>query len=412
MSKTVCLITEGFDPEKIGGVNKWVNDLIRGLKRSYRFKLVNIVSKSVRRKVRFLEEDDYIELNPFDDSIEISRSDLRLEKLVRIDEGEGVKDLFSEPLRRLLTSEIPEADVYHASNSGLAGFVGLLGKIINKKPLIVSEHGSYFKEWYLRLNERFFPNEVEYPKFLRSIKLDKLNVLRTVRNLCRTVMRNSDLILPVTYTHIPMELHLGATLNKIKVVKNYAESHEFSWEGEPSDSIKVCFLGRIDPIKGIDYLIRSAKKVIESNGRFEFHIIGPLDNYEYYTYCKTLSEELGLDGKVIFEGPTKKPLEALSEMDLFVLPSLSEGLSFSLLEAASLGMKIVATDVGGNREIVGKLGELVPPKSEERLSKAIMRSLNIKNRRLILERKITRKSFSRINFLNEMGKIYRSVLNY
>ncbi|MHA1596947.1 MAG: GT4 family glycosyltransferase PelF, partial [Candidatus Asgardarchaeia archaeon] len=404
-------ITEGFDPEKIGGVNKWVKDLIGGLKESYRFKLVNIVSKSVRGKVSFLEEDDYVELNPFDDSMDNSRCKLRLEKILKIHDGMGVRDLFSEPLRELLSSEIPEADVYHASNSGLAGFVGFLGKIKNKRPLILSEHGSYFKEWYLRLNERFFPNEVEYPKFLKNIKLDKLSVMRTVKNLCKTVMKNSDLVLPVTHAHVPMELRFGTTPDKVTVVKNYVEEHRLSWKSDKSDSVKVCFLGRIDPIKGIDYLIRSAKKVIESDGRFEFHIVGPLDNYDYYTYCETLLEDLSLDGKVIFEGPTKKPLDVLSEMDLFVLPSLSEGLSFSLIEAASLGMRIVATDVGGNGEVVKNFGELIPPKSEEMLSKAIVKSLRIKERKLIVEREVTMKSFSRVNFLKKMDEIYRSVLN-
>ncbi|MCD6380906.1 MAG: glycosyltransferase, partial [Candidatus Odinarchaeota archaeon] len=281
----------------------------------------------------------------------------------------------------------------------------------NKRPLILSEHGSYFKEWYLRLNERFFPNEVEYPAFLRGIKLDKLSVLHTVKNLYETVVKNSDLTLPVTHTHVPMELQFGATPDKVTVVKNYVEDHGLSWESDKSDSVKVCFLGRIDPIKGIDYLIRSAKKVIESEGRFEFHIVGPVDNYDYYTYCKTLSEDLGLDGKVIFEGPTKKPLDVLREMDLFILPSLSEGLSFSLIEAASLGMRIVATDVGGNREVIKNFGELVPPKSEEILSKAIVRSLRIKERRLVLEREFTMRSFSRVNFLKKMDEIYRSVLN-
>jgi len=62
----------------------------------------------------------------------------------------------------------------------------------------------------------------------------------------------------------------------------------------------------------------------------------------------------------------------LSASDIFVLPSLGEGISSSLLEASASGLAVIATSVGGNRDIVTKeTGILVPPGDAKSLAKAI-----------------------------------------
>jgi glycosyltransferase involved in cell wall biosynthesis len=68
-------------------------------------------------------------------------------------------------------------------------------------------------------------------------------------------------------------------------------------------------------------------------------------------------------------------------MDIFVLPSLSEGLSMALLEAMAAGLPVVATDVGGNPELVvdGTTGYLVPPKRSEDLADRLILLLRNKS---------------------------------
>ncbi len=82
---------------------------------------------------------------------------------------------------------------------------------------------------------------------------------------------------------------------------------------------------------------------------------------------------MGLSKKITFVGESLDIYAILPAMDLFVLSSLSEGLSVTLLEAMSTGLPIVATNVGGNTEIVedGYNGFLVPPKNPKALSKAV-----------------------------------------
>ena len=87
-----------------------------------------------------------------------------------------------------------------------------------------------------------------------------------------------------------------------------------------------------------------------------------------------LCTELGLDDHVIFTGERPDVFELLGAMDVFVLSSVTEGYSIALLEASAAGLPIVATDVGGNSEIVSDAltGLLVPAKNPEALAKALL----------------------------------------
>ena len=73
--------------------------------------------------------------------------------------------------------------------------------------------------------------------------------------------------------------------------------------------------------------------------------------------------ELGLDGCVLFHGQVRDVPALLARAGLFVLSSLTEGVSLTLLEAMACGLAVVATRVGGNPEVVadGETGLLVPP---------------------------------------------------
>jgi len=98
---------------------------------------------------------------------------------------------------------------------------------------------------------------------------------------------------------------------------------------------------------------------------------------QYQSSLEKLTQELGVAAHVIFAGERNDVSEILREVNISVLPSLSEGLSNSLLEAMAAGLPVVATNVGGNPEIVqdGKTGYLVPARDSHALGDEIIRVL-------------------------------------
>jgi len=93
---------------------------------------------------------------------------------------------------------------------------------------------------------------------------------------------------------------------------------------------------------------------------------------------KDLANRLGIQDTVLFLGKKDRVVEYLQCADLFVFPSVSEGMSNALLEAMACGMPVVVTDIAGNREVVRHLenGILVKPKEPQQLAYALQAVLN------------------------------------
>jgi glycosyltransferase involved in cell wall biosynthesis len=133
-------------------------------------------------------------------------------------------------------------------------------------------------------------------------------------------------------------------------------------------------VARLHRQKGLPYLFQAAKKIKESMPETAVWIVG---GGSLKTKLQELGKRLDLEDTVHLLGERKDVAQLLSRFDVFVLPSLWEGLPYSLLEAAALAKPVVATDINGVREIVqnGKTGLLVPAKDPEQLAQAIVRLL-------------------------------------
>lgn len=126
-------------------------------------------------------------------------------------------------------------------------------------------------------------------------------------------------------------------------------------ERAADEPLRVVFVGRLMAQKGIDLLLRAWKSVVARVPvpcRLEIWGDGPLAP-ELRREC----ERLGLAGTVEFKGHVSGVREALPAVDVFVLPSLNEGNSNSLLEAMAAGVAVVATRVGGTPLLVGKAAD-------------------------------------------------------
>lgn len=124
--------------------------------------------------------------------------------------------------------------------------------------------------------------------------------------------------------------------------------------------------GRLARVKGFDVLIEAFAQLDNFRGKLVLAGDGPEANS-----LKRLAYSLGIADRVEFLGYRKDVCNLLDNVDLYVAPSRSEGLSNSILEAMAAGVPVVATDVGGNRELLNDVGYIVNPNDPAALAKTI-----------------------------------------
>ena len=196
------------------------------------------------------------------------------------------------------------------------------------------------------------------------------------RRLHRAVLRLADLVLVNSPAVAERVRHDGATLpERLVVIQNGVDLARFSPASRPrhrSDEVTIGTLANLRPEKGLTHLVRAAALVRDRHPRHRLVIWGegPLR-----ADLERLIRELGLSDTVELRGTTTEPEAALRELDIFVLPSLSEACSNALLQAMATGRAVVATRVGGNAALVADemTGLLVPPADAGALAAAIVK---------------------------------------
>jgi len=132
------------------------------------------------------------------------------------------------------------------------------------------------------------------------------------------------------------------------------------------------------PGKGLEDLLRALHDLARSGMDFALHLVGGFLSPGYEEGIRQQAADLGLLDRIDWLGPTTAVTDCLRDMDLFVLPSLSEGLPMVILEAMAAGVPVVATDVGGVGEAIRHQvdGLLIPPQGPEAMADAIRTLLN------------------------------------
>lgn len=120
---------------------------------------------------------------------------------------------------------------------------------------------------------------------------------------------------------------------------------------------KVMTMGRLSPEKGFDNLIKAFSGIVEANPNARLYILGdgPLKHQ-----LNKLIESLNLSEHVFLMGQKRNPFNIMKDCELFVLPSYYEGQSMVLLEALTVGIDILASDIPANQYVLdyGKYGML------------------------------------------------------
>jgi len=146
--------------------------------------------------------------------------------------------------------------------------------------------------------------------------------------------------------------------------------------GVAADRPVVGTVGRLEPRKGHDVLLAAVRQLrLRRGDRAQLLVVGDGPSAPE---LRRRAAELGVADDVTFTGTLDDVRPALAAMDVFALPSREEGMSNALMEAMAAGRPIVATDVGGNGEVLdqGRLGALVPPDDPAGLAAAIASMLD------------------------------------
>lgn len=163
--------------------------------------------------------------------------------------------------------------------------------------------------------------------------------------------------------------------------------------------------------KGIEYLVEAAIRLLSRRDDLRFVIAGdvPEGNEAYKRALVDRISEEGMGDRIEFLGWVDDMPQFYAELDVFVLPSLNEGIPGAVREAQAMGIPVVATDVGGTADALvdGETGLLVEPENAEVIAEALEYLLNHPEERQEMGRKGRRRivdEFSVEEYVNRYEK--------
>lgn len=263
----------------------------------------------------------------------------------------------------VLAVRYPRVDIVHASHAGLPGIPGVVSKLGYGARYILSEHGVFLRELYLNLATS--PYSPRRKHFLLALN----------RALVRLSYHMADAITAVCKFNTDWQQRLGADPGKVEIFPNGVNpdvffppsGHEFGRGREPT----ILTMARIFPLKGIDVLLKAAVLVRRECPRARFLIMGEVADEDYNQQCLDYYHEQHLEGTVEF-GVTTEAAATYRQSHIFCLPSISEAMPFSAVEAMLSGCAIVASEVGGVGEVLANTGLLVRPNDENALANQLI----------------------------------------
>jgi glycosyltransferase involved in cell wall biosynthesis len=167
-------------------------------------------------------------------------------------------------------------------------------------------------------------------------------------------------------------------------------------------------------VHGLDYLLRAMPMVSAQHPGTRLLLVG---DGPQRSYLEGLAQSLGISDQVQFGGnvPHQKVPSYLESIDIFVMPSISEGLGVAAIEASAMGIPVVASNVGGVPDAVidGETGFLVPPKDSAAIATAIIELVEKPKLRLRMGqagRKFVAENYEWDENAARMEKLYYSIV--
>ena len=241
-----------------------------------------------------------------------------------------------------------------------------------------------------------------------TIEIKKRN-----RYFQRAIWHLFDAVLSVSVNH---KKKLASVIEfpeeKIIVLKNGVDTGYFKPKPDVNvfdikDKFIIGTIGRLVPVKNQALLINAFAELHKTIKDIHLIIVGegPLEKN-----LQNLTKSLNISPSVSFTGRRFDIADVLNSFDLFVLPSLSEGMSNTILEAMACGIPAIATDVGGNGELIqhGETGLLI---ESDNLAELLKNILLIQNQEGLKER-FSRRSVSFIEKHHSLPTMVEQYQNF
>jgi len=354
---------------RIGGLEKMVVDLVRHLKEQVQPSIVCLERKGQLSEI-------------LDDRIPI----------YELNKRDGYD--FNALMHVVKIAKRTKVDIIHTHNP-TPHLYGVGASLLARIPLIHTKHGR------------------NHPSSSRKVFLNRLLACLTRKVVA--VSRDAA----VVCTNIEKINH-----KKVVTIYNGIDTEAFrpfppqnSIRGEYGIEKKRLLIGivaRLSPEKDHATLIMACKILKQHMIPFTLLIVGDGPSG---TYLKNLVQDANLGAEIFFTGMRQNISEILNEMDIFVLSSTTEGISLTLLEAMACEVPVVATDVGGNPEVVihGVTGFLVPPKNPEALAESLMvlyKKPDLRAKMGKSGRERVLKIYSLSQTANQYTQLYREILSH
>lgn len=311
---------------------------------------------------------------------EAEKLDLPLEP-IRIKNRYGLLQILD--LFRIMRKHHPDIIHTHGYKTNILGF--LVAKLFGM-PIVTTVHGLYPSK---RKTELFVN--------LSLILLRHFDIIIVVSDQIKATLKNKK---------IPLEKM--TTISNVPPIRNKESSsnvNAFREEiGISSDAKLIGFVGRLEHVKGCAQLIQAISQLADSHSDYYFVIVGEGPERES---LERQVRELDLEKQIYFCGFRDDVKYVFQSLDLYVLPSLNEGVPLALLEAMLHGVPVVATRVGGVPEVIQDRvnGILVPPNDPGALIKNILESLSNQDETAVRVLEAKRTISREYNVKNWIGKI-------